>query len=463
MKALNLAVYITSLFTLSTFVLADKAPKGVTSLDNYVWTEILATDLGDNAIQDPPVFPPFWPSVGHWEPRAGLEAVDLNNLLFVIGGRTPIPEAGFASIIHGDVWVSDDLGKTWEIILDDPFDVKLWPNRAYHEAVTLGSYMYIMGGQNFEEVSCQQGQMPPCFASIFFNDVWRSKDGFNWEQMKGLTPNEDSNYWSARAGLSAVRFKGKLWVMGGSQGDDPSIGGTGRTLYNDVWYSNDGSEWQEATAMIDKDDPEVIWRPRAGAVALVKDDWLYILGGERAFLPGPPGSPPPYFNDVWRTKDGSNWENVTGEEGADWSPRPGHGCGVLDNHFVCMGGFNLFDNPSDIWASKDGVDWDKVSDSPWNNDPSPGCVQDSPVVTCDNIRYDFDILTVKDKKDGTKSSIITFGGDREVFAIPPNSPPSDNWKRIENDVWRFSQHKRSFQEDTVLNIREQLKRALEDN
>ena len=74
--------------------------------------------------------------------------------------------------------------------------------------------------------------------------------------MKGLSPNDDSSHWQARAGLSAVAFKGKLWVMGGSQGDDASIGGAGRTLYNDVWYSEDGREWHEATAGVDKDDPD---------------------------------------------------------------------------------------------------------------------------------------------------------------------------------------------------------------
>ena len=89
-----------------------------------------------------------------------------------------------------------------------------------------------------------------------------------------------------RAGLSAVSFKGKLWVLGGSQGDDLSIGGgpNCRQVFNDVWYSSDGIEWHEATAGIDKDDPDVIWRPRAGAVVVVKGGWMYIIGGEQAFL-----------------------------------------------------------------------------------------------------------------------------------------------------------------------------------
>jgi len=439
---LSCCIFVVSV---SSAAFAGKGPKGGPSFLTYEWTEQIATDLGVNGQLPPDQGLPFWPGVGHWEPRAGLEAVELHNMLFVIGGRTPIPNAGFASIIHGDVWVSNDLGKTWGQLLADPFDVALWPNRAYHEAVTLGGQMYIMGGQNFLPApppgppsgspTIQNG----CFDfSVFFNDVWSSPDGFNWEQLKANSGNDDTSHWQARAGLSAVTFKGKIWVMGGSQGDDFSIGGCGRKLFNDVWYSSDGVEWHEATANVDKEDPEAIWRPRAGAVALVKGGWLYILGGESAFLPSEQ-NPFPYFNDVWRTKDGENWEEVTPEGGAGWSPRPGHGCGVLANHFVCFGGYDPLGNPSDIWVSKDGAEWQPVSESPWNNDPDPGCTEDPPDVTCDNIRYDFDVLTVKGGKSGMKPSIFTFGGDRELFPVPPKfQVPDDNWKRVENDVWRYS-------------------------
>ena len=41
---------------------------------------------------------------------------------------------------------------------------------------------------------------------------------------------------------------------------------------------------------------------------------------------------PPYFNDVWRTRDGANWERVTAA--ADRAPHPGHQAMVLLNHFI---------------------------------------------------------------------------------------------------------------------------------
>ena len=174
---------------------------------------------------------------------------------------------------------------------------------------------------------------------------------------------------------------------------------------------------------------------------MVKGGWLYYMGGEKGFT-----GEDDYFNDVWRTKDGVTWEEVREntnpvEDDDLWSPRPGHKCSVLANHFVCMGGFGALFNPSDIWVSKDGADWTQVSDTPWNNNPisnlfvcPPPPPPLSPDLICDNIRYDFDMLTVSGGKGGMKPSIFTFGGDREVFI--PEFP--DNHLRVENDVWRYS-------------------------
>jgi len=373
-------------------------PKGGPSFESYEWTEIRPTQF----------FNPL-----QWEPRAGLQAVELHNQLFVIAGRSPkntnIPRD---SLIHGDVWVSHDLGVNWEELLEDAETAGLWRNRAYFEAVTQGNHMYILGGQNFVTqpappffCDAWPPELGPCpefiTVSDFFNDVWRSTDGVNWQEMTSDAP------WEARAGLSAASFKGRLWVMAGSQNDDASIGGMDRKFFNDVWYSKDGSQWHAATM----DAP---WEARAGGVVLVKGGWLYLLGGEKGFT-----DPADYFNDVWRTKNGKHWELVT--DNAGWSPRPGHKCVVLANHFVCMGGFGIPFNPMDIWVSKNGANWRQVSESPWN------------ATTPDDIRYDFDMLTVKGGMGGLKPSIFTFGGDRETFILLPEV----NFFRVENDVWRY--------------------------
>ena len=432
MHATRALLLISLAFAVSNSASAGNGPKGGPSFVDYEWTEVVATDFS---------------TTERWEPRAGLQAVELHNELFVIAGRTPSPVPGnpFASVIHGDVWVSTDLGETWVELLEDAESVGLWKNRAYFEAVTKGGYIYILGGQNFTTFIPDP---PFVLPSEFFKDVWRSEDGVDWELMTddaewAKLPKETvfpgppcgAPATQGRAGLSAVSFKGKLWVLGGSQGDDLSInaGPDCRQVFNDVWYSQDGSEWRLAT-----DDAP--WEARAGGVALVKGGWLYFMGGEKGFT-----GEDDYFNDVWRTKDGRNWEEVTGPEGAGWSPRPGHKCSVVANHFVCMGGFAALDpfppnfdtNPSDIWISKDGANWEKVSNSPWNNDPSySDCIFADPPelpIICDNVRYDFDILTVSGGEGGMKPSIFTFGGDREIFVPIPG-----NEFRIENDVWRYS-------------------------
>ena len=120
---------------------------------------------------------------------------------------------------------------------------------------------------------------------------------------------------------------------------------------------------------------------------VVRDGYLYLFGGEYAFT----GSPPPYFNDVWRTANGADWELVT--PAAGWSPRPGHTCDLLDGSFVCFGGYGQSPNPLDVfgrkspmdmWTSDDGATWKKMATVPWNARNEAG------------IRYDY-LLNVFDR------------------------------------------------------------------
>lgn len=354
-----------------------------------------------------------------WAARAGLQAVQLNKQLYVMGGRTPLdpatnPVPG-ASIIWSDVWKSSNGGRSWRPIVEtDSPDV--WPARAYFQAVTMRGRMFVMGGQNFKLIPNPDPTGPPFLPdSDFFNDVWTSRDGVNWRELTAEAP------WAGRAGLSAVVFRNEIYVMGGSFNDDPAIigGPPERILFNDVWKSRDGINWVQLTE-------EAPWAPRAGAVAVVRGGWLYLIGGEDGFV-CLPGSPcPPYFNDVWRTCNGVDWELVTAS--AEWSPRPGHQCVVLGNRFVLFGGFGLSpdpddpfrpSNPMDVWTSRDGAHWKQISDSPWNAvDPS-------------DIKYDFDALVFR--KRGKRPAILTFGGDRETFDF---SDPL-NFLNVDADVWRY--------------------------
>jgi hypothetical protein len=319
-----------------------------------------------------------------------------------------------------------------------------WANRAYFQAVKKGMYMYIMGGQDYNLVEVPNPDWPdcpplppgappiPCLPSIqvpfsnFFNDVWRSADGISWENLtQGIGENE---IWSGRAGLSAVVLDGYIYVMGGSQNDDCSIipGGCPpgapppRKYFNDVWRSKDGKKWEKVL-------DEAPWKKRAGGIAVVKDGYIYMIGGEEGFTCDDPTRPcPPYFNDVWRSKNGKDWELMTSD--AEWSKRPGHQVVVAQNRLVLFGGFGLGEdngvtpsNPRDIWISNKGKVWKKVSDSPWNADDS------------EQIKYDFDAV-VTHGKNGEGDAIYTFGGDRETFDFNDET----NFLRMDNDVWRFT-------------------------
>lgn len=405
-----------------------------------------------------------------WAKRAGLQALNHRGKFYIFGGRTPVKSLiPGESIIHGDVWRSKNEGKTWKKILESnvPFPIppNHWANRAYFQAVSKGKYMYIIGGQDFNVIKvnnpdydpsepnlcpvspCTPNIAVPCQEFIdvpfsqFFNDVWRSRDGINWENMTMGT--NAAKRWSRRAGLSAVVFNDEIYVMGGSVNDDASIigGPPTRVYYNDVWKSKNGRKWKRVT----KNAP---WAKRAGGIAVVKDGYMYMIGGEEGFtcevedpcLPPDQQAPcldPPYFNDVWRTKDGKNWEEVTGN--AEWIKRPGHQVVVAQDRLVLFGGFGLGPdngispaNPSDIWISNKGKTWKKVSDAPWNAKGSS------------DIKYDFDAV-VLEGKGKVQDAIYTFGGDRETF----NFLDTENYKNVDNDVWKFSLPEKEIEEEIV--------------
>ena len=363
-----------------------------------------------------------------WQARAGLRVVDLNGRLILLGGRTPkqstIPGD---SVIWADVWASDDQGATWFDLLEG--GTAPWPARAYFQTAIKDDMIYVIGGQDFgleKNPFCallEQGVAPPPGLGIdpdapcpeflpssnFFNDVWRSTDGIAWEQITEAAP------WDPRAGLSAAVLGEHIYVMAGSQNDDSSIigaGGPARIYYQDVWRSEDGATWESMT-------DTAPWEPRAGAATVVRDDLLFLFGGEDGFTCDPlPDCEAPYFNDVWVTADGATWEQVTAS--AAWSPRPGHVCELVGSQFLCFGGFGLLENPTDMWVSDDGAQWTELPTDPWDSaDPTA-------------MRYDFDALVIDDPETGPR--VLTFGGDRETFDFTD----PDNYLRVDNDVWTFA-------------------------
>lgn len=368
-----------------------------------------------------------------WTRRAGLQVVEINEKFVLMGGRTarapstPVPIPG-DSQVWSDVWESADDGVTWTQIAEN--GGSHWAPRAYFKCIVLGDRAYVMGGQNYKVVAApgagmQGGGGPPgdaagpppgiagdamVAASDFFNDVWSTNDGVAWRR------ETEHAGWTSRAGLSAITFDGALVVLGGSVNDDAAIlaGPSARIYHNDVWRSQDGANWTQLAE-------HAPWAKRAGAALAVMGDALFLFGGECGFLADVDGVLP-YFNDVWRTRDGARWERVTAE--APWPSRPGHWVLPLADRFVLFGGFRPDetgigeDNPVDMWTSADGEKWSLLAARPWS------------ATTSADVKYDFAAIVSSSSSD---SSIYTFGGDRETF----NFFDPVNYLRIDNDVWAF--------------------------
>ena len=135
LRAITRFVVITA-FTLTTTGLAV-AGDGVTDIGSYGWASVRPTD-------------PFDPAM--WAPRAGLQAVELNNDLYVMGGRGPF-SFETETVLYGDVWKSTDAGATWTKVAQwrpDQGAPQMWKPRAYLGSVTHRGRMYVIGGQNFE-------------------------------------------------------------------------------------------------------------------------------------------------------------------------------------------------------------------------------------------------------------------------------------------------------------------------
>lgn len=154
------------------------------------------------------------------------------------------------------------------------------------------------------------------------NDVWYSNNGSQWDQ---ATSNAA---FSKRKDHSSVVFDNKIWV----------IGGFDTTNKNDVWYSSDGVNWIEATSNAN-------FSARRYHSTVVFDNKIWLIGGNKGA-----GA----LNDVWYSSDGINWIEATSN--AAFPEREYHTTLVFDNKIWVIGGANGT-NRNDVWHSADGINW----------------------------------------------------------------------------------------------------------
>uniref|UniRef100_A0A7S0A4F6 LicD/FKTN/FKRP nucleotidyltransferase domain-containing protein n=1 Tax=Pyrodinium bahamense TaxID=73915 RepID=A0A7S0A4F6_9DINO len=274
-----------------------------------------------------------------------------------------------------DVWRSDDLGSTWNLITSEA----PWGRRAFFGAVPVleGQALLVFGGVQepmLADVEANGGASSPTSAALareYMNDVWCAQltaGSATWKQLAQAP-------WTPRAAFQALSRAHTAASEPGRENDEVLILG-GRladgTLVSDVWAATVRAhalpiviEWRQLTA-------RAPWAPRtdfaASAASTASDIW--ILGGcdqaGRALM------------DVWWSSDGQGWRELLRR--APWGPRVGAAAvtlGMPGSPIMLFGGFAYPDSAfgpvhadafedaplwaSATWVSRDGVQWQPLN------------------------------------------------------------------------------------------------------
>ena len=259
------------------------------SQDGATWTEVPPEERGSE----------------HFSARSSHQVVVYDDQLWLIGG---LADDGYKN----DVWRSED-GATWEEVLPTnptPTDPR-FSERSDHQVALYDDKLWVIGGWN---------------GTDYYDDVWQSEDGQTWEQVVPTDP-----HFSERSHHQVVAHNDQLWVIGGWEGGSARkndvwrlledgqnwekvvptgtpfsershhevavhnnllwlIGGYDSARKNDVWWSEDGVRWTQATGSAD-------FSPRNAHRVVAHNDQLWVIGGWDGARK----------NDVWRSEDGENW------------------------------------------------------------------------------------------------------------------------------------------------------------
>jgi len=180
-----------------------------------------------------------------WASRALHHTVVHDDRIWIIGGQTMPGFAGEDELFYDDVWCSSD-GVNWTCVAEH----SPWPNRGMiGSSAVFNGRIWLLGGGTYDT--------PNTPTRLFYNDVWSSADGVEWERLLEAAP------WAPRQYHEVAVFDDRLWVLEGCNWD----GGN----RNDVWHSADGVDWHEV--------PDTPWRPRHAASVFVYDDGLWMVAG----------------------------------------------------------------------------------------------------------------------------------------------------------------------------------------
>lgn len=239
-----------------------------------------------------------------------------------------------------------------------------WSNRLDHASVWFDGRLWVMGGYNPGKVT----------GDTYLEDVWSSEDGEHWDLETASAP------WLGRRGHATVVFDDgtgeSIYLMGGFVVDES----TGyREFRNDVWKSTDGQEWEQIKERSEPElDSLYDWFPRFNHTCVTANhggiDYIYLIGGATQLEGFNSTYSMKYFNDVWRSEDGITWEQLPNN---DFGYRSEHAATVHPfthriyiqggRHGKIVEGENNSSHPVPdfywLWSSDDGINWTAENDT----------------------------------------------------------------------------------------------------
>ena len=227
-----------------------------------------------------------------WGERHGMNIVLFRDRYFMTGGMRSWDD------FRNDVYVSANTIGWKQVVTSAP-----WKPRRGHNVVVFNEKLVLIGGA----VSSGRKDQTP---TSFYNDIWTSDDGRDWE-----TAVENAG-WPGRGNYSAVVHNGMLWMLDGDSGD--------------IWVSENIRDWK----ILRSDAP---WRGRSGHAVHVFDGRIWVLGGIDR-------------NDVWSSTDGKEWKLEFAA--APWSKRSTVYSAVFNDRIWLFSGKTGREDSwaGDIWA-----------------------------------------------------------------------------------------------------------------
>lgn len=242
--------------------------------------------------------------------RDGVGVVHFKDEIWMMGGWVYGP-------LTNEIYKSSD-GINWEFVgFGD------WPGRHCAGMVAFNNKLWVISGDGYP-------------------DVWSSEDGVHWVLEVKEAP------WGKRYAPYVTVFDNKLWLIGGVRfwNEDGIYSQDLEIPYNDVWSSEDGVHWK-------LEIEQAPWGPR-GIIhgSLIHQDEIWIVGGGSKLR----NSPTTIYNDVWKSKNGIDWELVNDK--APWASRIHFSIISYDGKLWVMDGTtNEKYLNDDVWYSEDGIEW----------------------------------------------------------------------------------------------------------